>query len=205
MSNFKNKTEISPKGIFKYPRLNRPDTKFNDAGLYQVKLVVTPEEAQPLVDTIDKAIDAQVEKVKASGEVKGRVKRADPPYVVDEKSGDVVFNFKMKATGTRQDGTTFTQKPGLKTASLKDIPVEKIIGGGSEGKVSFSMAPFYTSLVGAGVSLRLKAVQVFKLVEPSYSYGFEAEEGCEEPDFEDAEQGSSESDSAEDAGDAQDF
>lgn len=178
MAKSKAKTEISPKGIFVYPRLNAPDTKFDEAGVYTVKLQLTSDAAQPLMSLIDEAITAQVAQVKT--ENKGKTpKRAAPPYTVDEDTGDVSFNFKMKATITSKDGTTFTQKPALKTASLKDLPESKLIGGGSEGKVAFTIAPYYTAMVGAGVSLRLRAVQVFKLVEPSFSYGFEAEDGEE--------------------------
>lgn len=172
MSKTRSKPEVSPRGIFVYPRLNAPDPEY---GRYSVKLRLSEEEAQPLRQMIDSAIDAQVEQVKNSG--KPKVKRADPPYAVDEDTGDILFNFKMTASGTRDDGTTWTQKPGLKTASLKDFPAEKIIGGGSEGKVAFSVYPFYTKMVGAGVSLRLRAVQIFKLVELNSNYGFEAEDG----------------------------
>ena len=187
MSKPKSKIEVSPKGVFVYPCLTRPDTKFNAGGVYSVKLRLSADAAAPLVDMIDKAIDAQVEKVKASGEVKGRVKRADAPYSVDGEAGEVTVNFKMLATGKRQDGTAFTQKPGLKKAVRKDGKAVLVdlgddvrIGGGTEGKVAYVIAPFYTSLIGAGVTLRLKAVQVIKLVEPQQTYGFDAEDGCEE-------------------------
>ena len=173
----KSKTEVTPKGIFVYPCLNKPDTKFDEAGLYTVKLKLSVDEAQPLMDMIGKAMDAQVEKVKASGEVKGKVKRADPPYVEDEESGTVTFNFKMKASGKRKDGTTFTQKPTLKKHDLTDVDPDVRIWGGSEGKVAFEMVPFYTGGLGAGVSLRLKGVQVLKLVTGGGDCGFTAEEG----------------------------
>lgn len=189
MSQPKVKTEVTPKGVFVYPCLNRPDTKFDDAGVYSVKLKLDADAATPLKTRFDELIEAQVKKVQdelAAEGKKKKVKCADTPYYEDEETGEVTFNFKMKASGKRKDKTTFTQKPGLKssvadpvTKQPKDIPEDVIIGGGSEGKVAFSFSPFYVPALGAGVSLRLKAVQVFKLVEPSYSYGFEAEE-CEE-------------------------
>lgn len=182
MSKLKIETKISPKGIFVYPCLNRPDTKFDEAGVYSVKLKLGVDEAQPLMEMINNAINQSVEETK--GKEKGKkIKRADPPYAEDEESNTVTFHFKMKASGTRADGTVFTQKPGLKCTKringkpeVVDIPGDKIIGGGSIGKIAYSVAPFYTKLVGAGITLRLKAVQMFKIVEPSYSYGFEAEE-----------------------------
>ena len=39
------------------------------------------------------------------------------------------------------------------------------VWSGSEMKVSADMIPYYTAMAGAGVSLRLKAVQITKLVE----------------------------------------
>lgn len=197
MSKPKVKTEISPKGIFVYPSLNRPDTKFDADGVYSVKLKLPEAEAAELVTKIDDAISAQVKKTAAEFAAegkKGKVKRADAPYTVDEEGGTVTINFKMKASGKRKDGTTFTQKPGLKSSKADpdtkqpmNIPEDTIIGGGSIGKVAFTVSPFYTATVGAGVTLRLKAVQVYKLVEPSYSYGFDAEEGAEDVEDEDGE------------------
>jgi hypothetical protein len=51
-------------------------------------------------------------------------------------------------------------------------------------KVKFEMYQFYTALVGAGVSLRLLAVQVLDLVEysPNGAAGFEEADGYEAED-----------------------
>ena len=171
------KNKVTPRGVMVYPCLTKPDTKFDAAGRYKVGLRLPAEVAQPLVDEIDAAIDAKVEEVKASGKVKGKVKRVDPSYSVDEETGDVTFNFKMKASGKRQDGTTFTQKPTLKKHDLTDIGTDVRIWGGSEGKVAFELCPFYTGGLGAGVSLRLKGVQVLKLVTGGGDCGFEKEDG----------------------------
>lgn len=171
------KNKVTPRGVFVYPCLTKPDTKYNPEGVYSVKLRLPAEVAQPLVDEVVAAIDAKVEEVKASGKVKGRIKRVDPSYVVDEETGDVTFNFKMKASGKRKDGTTFTQKPTLKKHDLTDVGPDVRIWGGSEGKVAFEMVPFYTGGLGAGVSLRLKGVQVLKLVTGGGDCGFTAEEG----------------------------
>src|SRR2546430_7864611 len=65
----------------------------------------------------------------------------------------------------------------------KGKPVTDVnIGAGTEGKVAFTILPFYTALVGAGVSLRLEAVQIIKLAASSAErtaadYGFTEEEG----------------------------
>jgi len=50
-------------------------------------------------------------------------------------------------------------------------------------KVAFQLNPFYTAQIGAGIGLRLKAVQVIDLIEPqggsASSYGFGEEDGYE--------------------------
>jgi hypothetical protein len=175
----RNKLGVSPRGVFIYPRLTTPDTKFDQDGIYSLKLGVSDEkEAKKLIDEIDAVIEGQVQETSLATGGRGRIKRADPPYVQSEDDpGTTIFNFKMKALVQRNDGTTFTQKPVLKGPDPKvDLPETTAIGSGSEGKVAYSIVPFYTKMIGAGASLRLRAVQVLKLVEPSYSYGFDMEE-----------------------------
>ena len=60
--------------------------------------------------------------------------------------------------------------------------IESNIWGGSEIKVNGSIAPYYTPLIGAGVALRLRAVQVIQYVQgnnTSSRFGFEEEKGYE--------------------------
>ena len=71
-------------------------------------------------------------------------------------------------------------------AKGKPITTPPLVAGGSQIKVSFEPWPYYTSLVGAGVTLRAKAVQIVKLVEytsgSSNAYGFNEEDGYEVPE-----------------------
>ena len=48
---------VSPKGTAVYPWLNRPDTKFSDDGEYKVTLKISAEEAQPLIQKLDKMLE----------------------------------------------------------------------------------------------------------------------------------------------------
>ena len=99
----------TPKGIALYPWLSTPDTKFSEEGEYKVNLVLSKEDAQPIVDEINRVF--------------------------------AIFDAK---------GTTMT---------------ESNIWGGSEIRVNGTIAPYFTSMVGAGIALRLRAVQVIRLVE----------------------------------------
>src|SRR5438093_141726 len=78
-----------------------------------------------------------------------------------------VFTFKMRASGVdKETKQPWQRRPPLFDAKRKPL-IDREIGAGSEIKVAFTITPFYTSLVGAGVALRLEAVQVIKLVQCS--------------------------------------
>lgn len=104
---------------------------------------------------------------------------------IGNQTEDLKFKFKLKASGKNKDGSTFTQKPMLFDAEGKQVSVE--IWNNSIIKVAFEIIPFYTSLIGLGVSLRLKAVQIIELVEGksggsgSNAFGFKKEEGYVAP------------------------
>jgi hypothetical protein len=99
------------------------------------------------------------------------------------ETGNLVFNFKLKASGKTREGVEFTQAPKLYDAKGNPLPAGTKIGGGSTIKVAFEINKFYTATVGAGVSLRLKAVQVLDLKTweggNAASFGFGVEEGFE--------------------------
>ena len=174
--------KTTPRGVAVFPRLTRPDTKFDAGGVYTVKLRLPVAEAEGFMNTIDQWIDEALVGAKADNPKKKTIKRADPPYKEDEENeGYILFNFKMKAKGKNRKGEVYTQKPAIYDAKGKSVTEAGLnIGGGSEVKVSFFESPFYTAAVGAGVSLRLKGVQILKLVEfgerSAASMGFEAED-----------------------------
>ena len=98
----------------------------------------------------------------------------------------MTFRFKLKAKVTPKQGDPFEQRPAIFDAKGKPLQEAKI-GGGSKVKVAYELIPYYTAIAGAGVSLRLKAVQVIDLVEFSGgasadAFGFGEEEGYEAED-----------------------
>jgi hypothetical protein len=179
-------------GIAIYPYLIEPDTEYNSDGEYKVKLKLAPDaevydvkrkSLGSLQEFIDEMLEKSVEKAKQ--ENKGKIKEADAPYTFDEDTGELLVNFKLYATGTTRDGKPFTQKPALFDAKGKPFEGDEIWGG-SKIKVSFEVVPFYTKLIGAGVTLRLKAAQIIELRQggaaSADTYGFGEEEGYEEED-----------------------
>jgi len=181
----------SPRGVFVYPWINKPDTKFNADGEFRLKLRVSEDDAATIIKQLDKAhADAVVEakaKLKAEGKPTKNMKIADKPYTLEldketeEPTGHVLINFKQKAKGkNKTTGEEFTRTIPIWDATGKN-KVTKNVFGGSEGKVAYEIQPYYTAQVGAGISLRLKQVQVLKLVAGNGEQSaFGAEEGYEE-------------------------
>ena len=146
----------TPKGIAQYPWLSKPDTKFNEEGEYKVNLVLTKEDAAPIIEQINAAF---------SENLKEEVKKND-----GKPTGNVIIKFKSKAL----------YPPAIFDAK-GDVMKDSNIWGGSEIRVNGSIAPYYVKLIGAGVALRLRAVQVIQYVEGGTGsadrFGFEEVDG----------------------------
>ena len=178
MSNRKPPIRItSPEGIAVYPKLEKPDTKFDVNGVYSVDLDLEGDEADFLIgkltEVADKAYDAEC---KEKGGKK--LKRGNMPWK-ETDDGKTRFKFKLKAVGGSGD-KTWSQKPALFDA--KGQPISDVnIGSGSKVKVAFDVIPYYTAMVGHGISLRLRAVQVIDLRQYSGdnfdAFGFQATDG----------------------------
>jgi hypothetical protein len=164
----------TPKGIAQYPWLSKPDTKFSEEGVYKVDLIIPKADAIPLLKQINEVFAENVDKQTKNAKGKD-IKKANPPYFEElddagQPTGNVVLRFKSK------------YKPAVFDA--KGIPmVDSSIWGGSELKVNGSIAPYFTTLIGAGVSLRLGGVQVIQYVEGrtggAERFGFTEEVGYE--------------------------
>jgi|TARA_B110000503_G_scaffold68597_1_gene107099 hypothetical protein len=169
-------TFTTPKGIAQYPWLSKPDTKFSEEGDYKVNLILSAEEAAPIVEQINAAFaDNMQAEMKKQG--KKELKAANPPYMEElgddgQPTGNVIFKFKSKAA----------YKPAIFDAKGKPM-IDSNIWGGSEIRVNGTIGGYYTSLIGVGVALRLRAVQVIQYVEGSGDgatrFGFEETAGYE--------------------------
>lgn len=186
MSKVKNPRYTTPAGIAQYPYLTKPDTKFNPDGEYKISVEIPGAAAQDTVTFLDEQFAASVAKAKKDNPGK-KIKEGDVPYSVNDDTGKVTVRFKLKAKVTPKQGDPFEQRPALFDAKGKPIGADAKIGGGSKVKVAYELVPYYTAIAGAGISLRLKAVQVIDLVEfsggaSSEAYGFGEEEGYEAED-----------------------
>lgn len=188
----------TPAGIAGYPWLTKPDTKFNAAGEYRINLILDEAEAQPLREHLDKLLDAAHKQMQEENP-KVKVKKAESrvkPFLDSEKNeveGKVQIGFKMKAViESKKTGEKWEQRPAIFDAAGK-VMVNPKVGGGSTVKIAYEAAPYYSAKdKEAGITLRLKAVQILNLVEfgqkDAASYGFDVAEPSRE-DSDSSEQG----------------
>lgn len=186
MTKAKNPRYTTPKGVASYPYLTKPDTKFNPDGEYKISVEIPGEDAQDIVTFLDEQFALSVAKAKKDNPGK-KIKEGDVPYSINEDTGKVTVKFKLKAKVTPKIGDPFEQRPALFDAKGKPVGADAKVGGGSIVKVAYELIPYYTAIAGAGVSLRMKAVQIIELKEfsggaSSEAYGFGEEEGYEAED-----------------------
>jgi hypothetical protein len=158
----------TPRGKSIFPHLTEADTMFHPEGLFHVKLECDKAEGQPIILAISDIISQQVvEAGKKQPNNTSGFKRAPLPYEIlndNSENEKVVFNFKLKASGTRKsDGKTFTQKPLIVNALKQPLEEGTQIWGDSILKITFE--PYGWNMpIGIGCTLRLKEVQVLELV-----------------------------------------
>lgn len=178
----------TPTGIAVYPRLNEPDTKFDKDGVYSVELRLDLED--PEVEKFLAALQTCEERSyqalceEHGGATPKKLKRAPMPFKEEEgmegglpKTMRIKFKLKAKAGNAKK---SWTQRPIIYDALGSPYDPIPSVGSGSEIRVAFQVVPYFTAMVGAGVSLRMKAVQIRRLVtftpgDSFVSFGFEAD------------------------------
>jgi hypothetical protein len=140
----------TPKGIAKWPYLTEPDIEFNPEGLFHTKLSCKKTESLNIKKTIDDMIALEVKKQHDLNPDKAIKKSL--PYT--EEGDDIVFNFKMKASGVRKsDKKAFTQEPNIVNADLTPFDKSLKIWGDSILKITFEPYAWNMS-IGIGCTLR---------------------------------------------------
>lgn len=206
----KNPEFTSPRGTYVYPKLNEPDYGTDEFpkpdGEYSLRLRLTEAEAEPLLEKLKPLLQAAYEE--------GRAKFAELPVATrkklkditenelfqveydketEEPTGNVLFKFAMKASGkSKKTGKEWSRKPVIFDAKGKKMVNAPAIWGGTVGKVSFEVRPYFIVGSGAaGLKLGLNAVQIIDLVSgggrDAEGYGFGEEDGYEADDEQDAE------------------
>lgn len=169
---------------FQYPKLIEPETKFNPEGVYKIVGLLDPTTADAVAGQLDDLLARHKESLKAQAPTQ-KFKLSDLPYGYEEIDGTPYFvvKSKMKAKGIDRDGRAWSAAPALFDARggvIKDRDTIKGMWSGTTGRISFDACPFYQAAIGAGITLRLRAVQIIDLVEgggSAESFGFGQEEG----------------------------
>lgn len=151
-----NKYFTTPRGIASYPKLIKPDTKFNPEGVYSVALVIPKDDASELI--------SQIEEIFVDEFGPKKLSELQAPYKEDE-NGDYVFKFKSANKPQLFDaaGTAISPRADLK------------LGSGSVLKVKGSIKPIMVQKKYYA-TLYINGVQLIDLVEFGGA-GFAAEEG----------------------------
>lgn len=180
------KKYISPVGTaLPYCYLQKPDfgndtIGIKERGEYKVELSIPKDDkrCQRMVDLLSKAYEENYENHKANSTK--RVKKADIENTYyDDENGNIVFKFKCYGSFKDKNGNIVEITPMIvdsKGRPMKDRPA---ISGGSKLKVQFSIRPYNSPTVGAGLKLQLESMMLVELVEYQAGAGEWGEEAVD--------------------------
>jgi hypothetical protein len=144
---------VSPKGVAVYPRLNKPDTKFDAEGVYKVSLRLDPNDAE---------VASYLATIESFGAENDK-KKMPFKHEADDKgvpTGMVLVNYKVAAKWPDKDGQIGdSRKPAVVDAGKNELTAN--VGGGSVIRISGQMSTY--DGFGGGISLSPLAVQVLEL------------------------------------------
>lgn len=179
-----------------FPALNPgfPDTTYEP--VYQVLLCGKPEEFGDFIKHIQgihqEAIDAE-QAIITKGGGKKKVKVHPLPIVEDIKdkdgnlTGEIALKCKLKAEGTRKDGSPYTNNLKLFDSQGHLYEGKDEVGNGSKLKVGVYLKTWFTPSFGVGLTLEIGAVFILDLIsksgraETAEDWGFEKEDGFTAP------------------------
>lgn len=176
----------TPKGVFRFCHLNKPDTKFKAEGEYHVTAAFDKDDpkVQAFIEKMDALHEAALEEaqeawedvkpaVKKKLKVKGITEPLLMPYYTDEEdddgpTGKFLLRFKTKA----QFQSKKTGKMVKKVVPFYDgrgeiIPDKKrpLVYGGTVGNIDFNtVATFIPAQGEAYLSLYLNSIRISQLV-----------------------------------------
>lgn len=182
----------TPAGVaVQWPKVTRPDTKFDADGVYSLKLAFDPEDIEDLTQELVAVRDEFLSTLPPAKARKVTIADVTDAEEDDdgEETGRAILKTKLKAKVTsKKTGESWDQRPRIFDAQGRDITDtgDIRIGSGSVLKANIEAVPYLMeSTRTVGVSLRLRAVQVIKLVEGggagASSYGFGSEDGYTAP------------------------
>jgi hypothetical protein len=170
------KVITTPKGKAVWPRIDTPDTKFDEDGVYSCKLHVSEGDFKAFEAIVKPKLDAAYkEECSRQGKDKIRMAASSPLRINDEGDHEIYAKQKAKVH-TKSKGTLEFTIAAVDSQGKKiDMPK---IGSGSTLKMAVEVNTWFVPSQGFGYTLRLRAVQVLELIEyggGDSSFGFGAE------------------------------
>ena len=142
-----------------YPRLVRPDTKYNKLGQYKADIRVPVEEAKELMEELANVYKEWTGKAPSKSD--NSMWKMDEDKNSGEATGDVIIKMRV-ANRLNQDGELWNRRPRVFFRN-PDERTDKI-GGGSAIKVEFQV--YCWQAEKKGVSLQPMSVLVEEVKEP---------------------------------------
>jgi hypothetical protein len=179
----------SPVGTARFAWVTKPDTKYNEKGLYHVDLIVGAEHAEPERAMIEAEAKEAFEAFVAESQFKAAEAKKwgihlpfDDELDGDGKpTGNTIFKYKQNAQIPLADGSVKTFKMGVRDAKNKEITTP-VFGGDTIRVLYAPRAVPMNSLKKVGLRLDFCMVQLIKKANTG-GKGFDEVEGGYTQDF----------------------
>lgn len=169
----------TPIGVARWPRLNQPDTKFDENGVYSCKLILEEQDYTELESKLQPWYDQQYARFCKEMGKKQLRKAASVPVRVNDDGEFEVYAKQVAKKETSKGTLNFTV--ALFDSQGKKMNDAPNIGNGSKVRLGVEPTAWFVPSLGFGYTLRLKAAQVIDLVEfnpgGSDSFAFDSQEG----------------------------
>jgi hypothetical protein len=159
---------VSPVGLAKFPYLVKPDTKFDDRGMFKVDLIISPKEASQIKSVATK-LATDFKKNDVEGNPSRKKWGLHLPLLEDidqdgEETGMMVARFKQAAVIRTRDGRDIQKSVLLFDSQGNRCEDDINPYSGTKMSVAYSMRA-YSNPTGKtyGVTFRLIAVQIIEL------------------------------------------
>jgi hypothetical protein len=180
----------SPRGTIQWFKLIKPDSKFNK---YSVDLIVedTPE-IRKIISVMENAVASRLKEEQANAKPEKRkliTKAKQMPIepqlnAAGEETGKFVMKFRLAASGTKKDKTTYTvAAPAVFGPDAKpyspEVKSSLQVFNGSIGQINFELSPYALATGDVGCTLKPKAAMILKIQQgaaEASDYGFAASE-----------------------------
>lgn len=164
---------VTPLGKAVFPKINAPDFRFDELGIYSCKLHVEKDDFEKFSAQVEELAEAAYQ-AELTKQGKQKLKRMQSLPVRITEEGDYEIYSKQPAKKNTSKGV-LEFNVAMYDSEGNKLPSDTNIGSGSKLRLSVEFAPWYVASIGFGYTLRLRAAQVVELVEYSGAGGGNAE------------------------------